>query len=99
MDTIHDTPVNNQEQEPLPSSLLKSKRVLLFAGFTLLVIIVFSVVAFVIVSQSKKTETKVTKETKEPTVNLVTEYENPFDKKSQYVNPFSGYKNPFDSLQ
>ncbi len=99
MDTIHDTPVNNQEQEPLPSSLLKSKRVLLFAGFTLLVIIVFSVVAFVIVSQSKKTETKVTKETKKPTVNLITEYENPFDKKSQYVNPFSGYKNPFDSLQ
>ncbi|MEK7159932.1 MAG: hypothetical protein AAB702_00425 [Patescibacteria group bacterium] len=99
MDTIHDTPVNNQEQKPLPYTSPRYKRVLLFASFTLFVIIVFSVVAFVIVSQSKKTDTKVTKETKEPTVNLVTEYENPFDKKSQYVNPFSGYKNPFDSLQ
>ena len=28
-----------------------------------------------------------------------TDYENPFNKDSQYVNPFSEYKNPFDSLK
>jgi len=38
------------------------------------------------------------KETKEPTVSLTKEYDNPFDKNTQYVNPFSEYKNPFDEL-
>ena len=32
---------------------------------------------------------------KQPSVNLKTEYQNPFDKNSQYVNPFQTYKNPF----
>jgi len=30
-----------------------------------------------------------------PSVSLKSEYENPFDKNTQYVNPFEGYKNPF----
>lgn len=36
---------------------------------------------------------------KEPEVVVNTEYQNPFDKNTQYVNPFSQYKNPFDSLK
>lgn len=28
-------------------------------------------------------------------VEMKTEYENPFDKNTQYVNPFEEYKNPF----
>lgn len=36
---------------------------------------------------------------KELKVPLKSAYENPFDKKTQYVNPFSEYKNPFDYLQ
>ena len=36
---------------------------------------------------------------KEPKVELQKQYQNPFDKNSQYVNPFSGYKNPFDALK
>lgn len=36
---------------------------------------------------------------KEPTVNLQTQYQNPFDKNAQYVNPFSEYKNPFDAIK
>ncbi len=36
---------------------------------------------------------------KEPTVELKSEYQNPFDKSSQYTNPFSGYRNPFDALK
>lgn len=35
----------------------------------------------------------------EPTVSLQKQYQNPFDKSSQYINPFSSYKNPFDSLK
>ena len=33
-----------------------------------------------------------------PTVALKTEYQNPFDKKTQYVNPFKEFKNPFTNL-
>lgn len=43
-------------------------------------------------SQTKET-------TNESTVTLKTDYQNPFDKNTQYVNPFSEYKNPFDSLK
>lgn len=32
---------------------------------------------------------------KQPTVTLKTEYNNPFNKETQYVNPFEKYKNPF----
>lgn len=36
---------------------------------------------------------------KAPRVKLQTQYENPFDKNTQYVNPFSSYQNPFDKLK
>lgn len=36
---------------------------------------------------------------KQPTVELKTEYKNPFDKKSQYVNPIDQFKNPFTTLR
>lgn len=32
-------------------------------------------------------------------VVLKTDYQNPFDKNTQYVNPFASYKNPFDNLR
>lgn len=35
----------------------------------------------------------------EPQVELKTEYQNPFDKSTQYENPFSEYQNPFDQLK
>lgn len=38
------------------------------------------------------------KKAKEPTVTLTKDYDNPFDKSTQYTNPFSEYKNPFDNL-
>lgn len=34
-----------------------------------------------------------------PIVTLTTQYENPFDRDSQYVNPFSTYKNPFNNVK
>lgn len=36
---------------------------------------------------------------RQPSVELQTQYQNPFEKAAQYVNPFSGYKNPFDALK
>lgn len=35
----------------------------------------------------------------EPTVVLQKQYQNPFDKSTQYVNPFSEFKNPFDLIK
>lgn len=35
---------------------------------------------------------------KKAQIELQTQFQNPFDKDSQYVNPFSKYKNPFDQL-
>lgn len=32
-------------------------------------------------------------------VELKSEYKNPFDRNAQYVNPFTDYKSPFISLQ
>ena len=36
---------------------------------------------------------------KEPTVELKTDYKNPFAKETQYVNPFDQYKSPILNLQ
>lgn len=46
----------------------------------------------------KKIQQKITS-TREPSVNLRSQYQNPFDKKAQYVNPFSQFKNPFDAAK
>lgn len=35
---------------------------------------------------------------REPTVELKSQYNNPFHKESQYVNPFDKYKNPFAGI-
>lgn len=74
-------------QPPLKeaSSLINSKNLLLL----LLVALIVGAVVFVLISSQT---------VKEPTVSLTKEYENPFDKKTQYINPFSDYKNPFDNL-
>lgn len=36
---------------------------------------------------------------KETSVSLQKQYQNPFDKNTQYVNPFSSYQNPFETLK
>ena len=40
-----------------------------------------------------------TRVSKDVQVQLASEYQNPFNKDTQYVNPFSEYKNPFDNLR
>lgn len=53
-------------------------------------VIIIAVVLVVKGNIFKKTQTS-----KEPTIELKSEYQNPFDKNSQYVNPFDQYKSPF----
>lgn len=60
----------------------------------LLLLLAAAAVIFILLSSGVLKKT-----TKEATVQLQNQYQNPFDKNAQYVNPFSGYKNPFDSLK
>lgn len=94
-------PANQEEHPPIPIPSFQSKNVLIIAGVFLLLTILLGSVYVIFTNQTKKVRTQTTQETstKEPTVNLVTEYKNPLDKKNQYVNPFSEYKNPFDGLK
>lgn len=56
---------------------------------SVLFLILASGIALFFLTQSK---------TKETTVTLTKDYDNPFDTKTQYANPFSEYQNPFDNL-
>jgi len=49
-------------------------------------------------SSSAKSASKKSTPKKEVQVSLNTEFNNPFDKDSQYINPFLESKNPFDLL-
>lgn len=69
----------------------------------LLVLVIVLAVLYILISQGLvKSPVKVpgvTPAKKEPAVSLQTQYQNPFDKNTQYVNPFARYKNPFDNLK
>lgn len=84
-------------QSPLKevSKLLNSKNLLLLF---LALLIIGAVVLFVLILNQRKLTSPGSQATQESTVSLKKEYENPFDKKTQYINPFSDYKNPFDNL-
>lgn len=70
----------------------------------LLLLLAAAAVIFILISQGlikipSKIVPSLPGQKKEPTVQLQKQYQNPFDKDSQYVNPFSQYKNPFDTLR
>lgn len=69
--------------------------------FLLLFVIIAAIVAVVLINQGLLKIPPLIKiqTSKEPKVELKTDYKNPFDKTTQYVNPFAGYKNPFDTLR
>lgn len=83
---------------------MTSQRGIIQLVVPLLLLIIGAVVLYLLVSQGiinlPKTPylPKLTT-SKEPTVALQKQYQNPFDKSAQYVNPFSEYKNPFDALK
>ena len=70
----------------------------------LLILLIIAAVFFVLISQGilkipAKSLPGLSSKGKEPTVSLQKQYQNPFDKNTQYVNPFSKSKNPFDNLK
>lgn len=66
----------------------------------LLVILIVVVAALILYVAFSKGRIRVPgTSTKESAVQVAQQYQNPFDKSTQYTNPFSGYKNPFDNLQ
>lgn len=56
----------------------------------LIVLVVVVVLGFLFIKGGVKTPFT----SKEPKIQLKSQYSNPFDKKSQYVNPFDSFKNP-----
>lgn len=82
-------PVQNPLSPPNFFNLRNSILLIILA----LLIILSGVLIFIYLNQGKTPQAS-----KEPTVSLTKDYDNPFDKSTQYVNPFSEYKNPFDEL-
>lgn len=60
----------------------------------LIVIAVVFVVLYLLFG--KKLLTKLPSLSGQPKVALKEDYQNPFDRKTQYVNPFDKFKNPFE---
>lgn len=69
----------------------------------LILVLIFAVVLVSVGLVFYKTLTNSTKKLNKTSDTLVvalkTEYNNPFDQKTQYQNPFSQYHNPFDDLK
>lgn len=64
----------------------------------MLLLVIIAAVVFILISQGIVKNPLITS-SKQPSVSLQKQYQNPFDKSAQYVNPFSSYKNPFDLLK
>lgn len=72
------------------------------SAFLILLIFFFAaagIAAFVVLKTITQSTQKVAKQSETLTVALKSEYQNPFDKNTQYENPFSSYHNPFDELK
>lgn len=70
---------------------------LLIIGAVFYILISLGVIKNFLPQSIPQLNNKTTK--KEPTVAVKTVYQNPFDKKSQYVNPFDQYKSPLLNLK
>lgn len=98
-------PAQNQNpaQTPMSSKPQMShflRNILIVLGFILAVFVVIDIL-FIFNNLTKNINTTIsTQKSLENQINLSLkkEYENPFDKKTQYVNPFSQSQNPFDNL-
>lgn len=70
-----------------------------------LILTVAAIVAYVLISAgiiknplAQKPSKEISTNSKQ-TINLKSEYKNPFAKDTHYVNPFSDYKNPIDNIK
>lgn len=71
----------------------------IFLFLVLIFVAVAGAAIFIVLKTITTSTQKVATQTNNLTVALKSEYENPFDKNTQYVNPFNSYKNPFDELK
>lgn len=65
----------------------------------IILLLVGGVTGFLVYKTLTISTQKVSKNVEVMTVALKSEYENPFDKNTQYDNPFNEYHNPFDALK
>ena len=70
-----------------------------FIFFIIFFVAVLATGVFVVFKTVTNTAKKINQSAEVLSVTLETEYNNPFDKKTQYVNPFAKNKNPFDELE
>jgi len=80
------------------ATIAAQKKLIAALIFALLAVLLLLIIVLVKVAQKSNIAQRITTSTK-PNVNPKKEYENPFNKKTQYINPFSDYKNPFDNLE
>ena len=68
--------------------------------FLVFVFLAIAGVATILIYQTfQNSSKKISKQSETLSVALKTEYQNPFDKSTQYQNPFNDYHNPFDELK
>lgn len=74
------------------------------AGSVILILLILflilgSIAAFMVYKTINTGTKKIAQQSDSLAVALKSEYENPFDKNTQYENPFNDYQNPFDNLK
>lgn len=96
MDPVQNSPTDTPQ--PQPSHTLRNTLIMLGCILILFVVIdvyyIFTGITKTVtttISTGKSLENQVN-------VSLKSQYDNPFDKNTQYVNPFSQSQNPFDNL-
>ena len=88
---------NRCEHNNLMSKVSQKGSVLLILVLIFIaVVITGAVIVYKTMTNSTK---KLSKTSQELTLVLKSEYNNPFDKKTQYENPFNESHNPFDDLK
>ncbi len=65
----------------------------------ILFLILGSIATFMVYKTINTGTQKIAQQSDSLAVALKSEYENPFDKNTQYENPFNDYQNPFDNLK
>ncbi len=87
-----DSKPNNEETDNILKNIVGNKKNRLIAIVVFFVIGILVYLGFTIKIPYSN---PITILQKKATVQLKTEYKNPFSKETQFVNPFDKYKNPF----
>lgn len=66
-----------------------------FLPLIIIVVAFWAIVGYILIQKGLIKKPSFLSPKKPSTVELKTQYKNPFNKETQYVNPFDGTKNPF----